>query len=255
MTLQRARTFAATLTVAALVALGAAGCGSGDNAELQGGAGNPATGENAPADAKGAVALAAEKTKQQSYRMTMTMDPEMTMEAVVDPVAKTGHTTMSINAEGVSLETEMILLDEDIYVKTTGDGPLASDKWMHMKSDGLGDAFSTSQVDPAEFLAGADEVVRVDEHTYTGVLDLSTVSAGAFGGGLGEKFGADFTEIPFTLTLDDEGRLSRMETTMKGMGTDGTDRTAVVTMSDYGTPVDVTAPPADQVDEMPGFGE
>lgn len=250
MTLKRARTFAATLTVAALVALGAAGCGGGG--ELQGG-GTPADVQNAPADAKGAVALAAEKTNEQSYRMTMTMEPEMTMEALVDPVAKTGHTTVSMSAEGMSLESEMILIGEDIYVKTTG-GALTSDKWMHMKSAELGQAFSASQVDPTEFLAKADDVVQVDEHTYTGVLDLSTVDASAFGGGVGEKFGQDFTAIPFTLTLDDEGRLSRMETTMKGMGGDGGDRTAVVTMSDYGTPVDVTAPPADQVEEMPGFG-
>lgn len=251
MTLKRARDLAATLTVAALVALGAAGCGG--SGELQGG-GIPANGENAPADAKGAVSLAAEKTNEQSYRMTMTMDPEMTMEALVDPVAKTGHTTVSMNAEGMSLESEMILIGEDIYVKTTG-GPLTTDKWMHMKSAELGQAFSASQVDPTEFLEKADDVVQVDEHTYTGVLDLSTVDASAFGGGMGEKFGQDFTEIPFTLTLDDQGRLARMETTMKGMGADGGDRTAVVTMSDYGTAVDVTAPPADQIEELPGFGE
>jgi len=251
MTLKRARNLAATLTVAALVALGAAGCGG--SGELQRGGTPAGDGANAPADAKGAVALAAEKTNQQSYRMTMTMDPEMTMEALVDPVAKTGRTTVSMTAEGMSLESEMILIGEDIYVKTTG-GPLTSDKWMHMKSAELGQAFSASQVDPTEFLSKADDVTQVDEHTYTGVLDLSTVDASAFGGGVGEKFGRDFTEIPFTLTLDDEGRLARMETTMKGMGGDGGDRTAVVTMSDYGTAVDVTAPPADQVEEMPDFG-
>ncbi|MEV0645111.1 DUF6612 family protein [Phytomonospora sp. NPDC050363] len=254
MTLKRTQRFAATLTLAALVAVGAAACG--DKAEVQGGGdgANLGTEHSTPADATAAVALAAEKTAQQSYRMTMTVDPELSMEAVVDPVAGTGHTTTSISAEGMSMESEMIIIGEDIYMKTVG-GPLASDKWMHLKSDGLGEAFSASQVDPAEFLDQAKDVTQVDEFTYTGVIDMSTMDTGAFGGGHGEKFGAAASEIPFTLTLDDQGRLSRMEVTMKGMGDDNGDRTAVVTMSDYGTPVEVTAPPADEVEEMPGFGD
>ncbi|GLZ80875.1 hypothetical protein Afil01_56820 [Actinorhabdospora filicis] len=255
MRITKAARIASTVTLAALIALGAAACGK--NAQIDGGGKNTSAEQPAvKADPKAAIAVAAEKVKQESYSFSMTMAPEVEMTAQVDPVAKAAHATMKVTAEGFSMNTEMIMLGDDMYMKMTG-GFMASDKWMHFDSTDadLGKAWDQKQMDPAEFLKQVGDVEQIDAHTYKGTLDLSKMDLSSMGSEQ-EKAAKDAAgkmgAVPFTLVLDDQGRIAKLEMTMKGIMPDGSDRTMVMTVTDYGTPVSVQAPPKDQVQE--GFG-
>lgn len=256
MRITKAAKIASTVTLAAFVAFGAAACSKSPQAD--GGGTNSSNEQPAvKADPKAAIAVAAEKVKQESYSFSMTMSPEVEMTAEVDPVAKAAHAKMKVTSEGFSMDMEMRMLGDDMYMKMKS--PLGgSDKWMHFdaKDAGAGQAWDQKQMDPSEFLKQVgDDVQQVDAHTYKGTLDLSKMDLSSMGAGQ-EKAAKDAAEkmgtVPFTLVLDDQGRISKLEMTMKGIMPDGSDRTMVMTVTDYGTPVSVEAPPKDQVQE--GFG-
>jgi hypothetical protein len=70
-----------------------------------------------------------------------------------------------------------------------------------------------------------------------------------------ESTGMD-TAMPFVAWVDDDGVLRRMQLTME-MRTDGLSMTATVTSDyfDFGADITIDLPPADEVTEMPMFGE
>ena len=251
MNLKRVRTVTATLALAALVTLSAAACKNSPAAVNDGASAPPAAGSDTQqnnADPTAALSVAVQKTNSQSFRMTMTMAPEMTMETVVDPVAKKSHGTMEMKSEGFSMSSETILIGDDIYVKTDGPFGGGGDKWMHMSLKGLADKMNmTQQMDPTSFLKQAKNVTQVDANTYKGELDLSEYTWGEGPATKSPHLGS----IPFTLVLDGEGRMSHLEMEMKNVGGDGKDRTMVLDVSDYGVPVEVSAPPADKVEDGP----
>ena len=63
-----------------------------------------------------------------------------------------------------------------------------------------------------------------------------------------ESLGDSAKAVPFEATLDGQGRLSTLDTTMKVNGTDVSSHT---TFSDYGTKVTATRPAASEVGEAP----
>lgn len=202
--------------------------------------------EGPTAEALADVVLAAEKTGQQSYRLTMTITNDQSTHAgfsadsVVDPVAERAHTTNI--ATNVTMES--VIIGADVWFKST----IGSDRggWVHKTWEGgFGPALSDNAVDPVAYLKTAKDVEESAENTYRGLLDLSatptnTIVVVALPGRPADELKA----IAFTATLDDDGRLALLEITA------GTD-TFVITLSDHGAPVDVAPPPADQVEELP----
>lgn len=251
MNLKRVRTVTATVALAALVTLSAAACKNDPAALNTGSSSAPPAAADTPqknADPTAALGLAVQKTNEQSFRMKMTMAPEMTMETTVDPVAKKSHGTMEMKSEGFSMTSETILIGDDIYVKTEGPIVGSDGKWMHMSLKGLADKMNmTQQMDPTSFLKNAKNVTQVDANTYTGELDLSDYTWGPGETTKSPQLGS----IPFTLTLDGDGRMAKLQMEMKNVAGDGKDRTMVLEVSDYGVPVEVSAPPADQVEDGP----
>lgn len=255
MRITKAARIAATIAFAALVALGASACGEIVRAEdggstvrseaIQPEAVQP------EADPRAAVAAAAKKIGKEPYSFHMTMSPEVAMTAKTDPVAKKAQATMKVHAIGFNIESEMILVGDDMYYKMAN-GILASGKWMRFSAADadLNQAWNAQQMDPAEWLKRVSDVHKVDAHTYKGTLkadDMSLALGTAVPNGV-KKLGP----VPFTLVVDGKGRVSRLELLFRKLMPDKSDRTMVMTVTDYGKPVSVKAPPKNQVQN--GFG-
>lgn len=204
--------------------------------------------EGPTAEALADVVLAAEKTGQQTYRLAMTMtgdeptDLGYSTDAVVDPVAEKAHVT------GIAADDtlEFVIIGADVWSKTT----IGSDglRWLHKTWEGFGPRLSYFAIDSVALLKTAKDVEESAENTYRGLFDASALPMNPLRISLWDHPDVDLMAIPFTATLDDDGRLTRLEITTAA--TDGPE-TFVIVLSDHGAPVDVAPPPADQVDEMP----
>ena len=106
------------------------------------------------------------------------------------------------------------------------------------------------------FVVAAGSVDQPTSGHFTGTSDLTKVSAGA---PAGTKLVVDFltkqtrggvTALPFTATVDDQGRLTQFSTTFPAAD-DGKDIDYVLTLSDFGTKATVTAPDPAKVEDAP----
>jgi hypothetical protein len=246
-----------------------------------------------PSPRKMLLASVQATTAAKSARMSMTMETgfggehfKITGDGVTDFVTGDSALTMqfgSIGSEpGGSIET--LVVDRVAYVKmpkTLFGGPLGSGKWMKMPN--LGDASSAvpglGQSDPSQFLAyletvsagvtkvGTETIRGVDTTHYTASLDPAKAGSRADVppslrddlSKILEKHGVPLT-IPADVWVDSDGIARRIQLKLdlgKLAGTDGGSDLPVMTVSidlyDFGVPVHVEAPPADQVTEFP-FG-
>lgn len=244
----------AGLSLIAVVAF-AAGCGaSTDNSR-----GSAAT--TAPADPKAALVQAAAKLGTTSFKMNVDMGTIGTMTGEMDPPSKAGKLTMVATAEG-KMTINNLLSGTDLYMKMDIDGSalpgMDPDKWMHLDTTKLPATnwlgIRPGEFDPVsatKFIGAANEVKRTGDNTFTGTLDLSK-TGGAMG--ITDKditdAGAKGKAVPFEATTDAEGRLTKLIMDMPAMG--GEDPIKVnTTYSDFGAPVSVTKPGADEVTEAP----
>lgn len=145
---------------------------------------------------------------------------------------------------------EMIVIGDDIYMKYDG-GPMFGDDdglWEHMNAEDFdsvgGDVDQFQAMDmqtmTEEMMDSLDDVEQVDDNTYTGTMELSTIDS-AMGMGGGDASG-ESAEV--TITLDDDEMLQMVEMDMDVVGSE-----FVLTMeiTDYGMPVDIQAPADDEV--------
>lgn len=177
----------------------------------------------------------------------------MTMDAAGQKIAIEGDTkvdasnpAMKMSMDmGSSMKLDMIVVDKKVYMK--GFPGLAAGKWAVIDSSSttgkqLADALN--QADPSkmydQFGAAVSDVKYVGEDTVDGAktfkydLTLDTKAMQA-------QLGSDATKLPSTITytawLDEENHLRKVTFDLSGVK-------AVMTMSKYGEPVDITAPAA-----------
>ncbi len=241
--------------VAATLAL--TGCGPAkESGTVAGGGGTGATAEK-PASA--VLAAASTKLNGDTFKVTMkAVEPDnagtVTMTGVTDPAKRLSELTMTIANDGQSMKVEMRMLGTKAYLKMSGiPGMGNSGMWYSLnvgqKLQGL-DLSSMDVSKMAGTLEQAQGVQRVDAHTYKGTLDLAKQ---------GDKLGVSkedlarlsVSTLPFTATVDDQGRLVHMLYDLPAAGANKAQKVDL-TFSDFGVPVNVTAPPADQVTTMPG---
>ena len=176
----------------------------------------------------------------------------------------------------------MLVVDRAAYLKmpeTLFGGLLGSGKWFKMPN--LGDANSAvpglGQSDPSQFLAyletvsagvtkvGTETIRGVDTTHYTASLDPAKAGSRADVppslrddlSKILQKNGVPFT-IPADVWVDSDGLARRIQLKLdlgRMAGTGGGSDLPVMTISidlyDFGVPVHVEAPPADQVTEFP----
>ncbi|HWG98770.1 MAG TPA: hypothetical protein VNV66_05490 [Pilimelia sp.] len=248
---------AARVGAGALLALAmAAGCASkpDDPAATT----TPTTAANPTA----ALAAAGAKVSEQSFRLTGTIG-EAKLTGAVDPTAKVSQMTMDIPSGDAAGKIEMRAIGADIYVRMTfPDAPLPGfdgKKWFHVDSSKAGqgpwDKAAVDAVQLAKVLEGATDVQRTGPNEFKGTLDATKASATALQldaddlKGMGEKA----KSIPFTARVDDQGRLVNYRIEMPAAGAEPAEPIDL-TLSDFGTTVEVAKPPASEVTRAPSIG-
>jgi hypothetical protein len=155
-------------------------------------------------------------------------------------------------AQTGSLET--ILVGKEIYLKGAMFG--GGDKWIKVSLDDPNNPMSAlgDQLDPAASLEklkdGIKSAVYVGEEDgldhYTATVDTKSLLAGTGAEGGQAQAGLPDT-VDYDLWFDGDGRFSKFSFDLGGAGT------TEATFSDWGTDVDITAPPAAETTTMPGM--
>ncbi|MDE3085429.1 MAG: hypothetical protein KGJ77_01575 [Acidobacteriota bacterium] len=192
---------------------------------------------------------------------------------------KTGDMTVDVPSLGTSPATsiEVRRIGQDIYLKSPKLSQVAGGKtWVHvnlsqyLQSQGQSQSGSPlgglsqglSDGDPTEILAllkqlgaqvtevGPGQVDGVATIEYQGVLDLSGGTTGStlISPQIAQGFG--LTSIPVDVWVDGQGRARRVSTSLSIFGIT---IKAQEQLGSFGTPVSVSAPPADQVADGSGL--
>jgi hypothetical protein len=242
------------LLTLALAVTGCAGEGGGPDAGAA-----PGNDQVAEADAKLALASSADALAQESFKLEMTMGELMTATGAMDPAAGTGNVAMTILAEGVEMNLEVIFIGTDMWTNLGELGALlgAQAEWMHIDQGKLPEGGfmgvqpgKTDLANAAEMLQGLGEVERVDDHTYRGEIDVTKGDSSLFDEEMVAAIGEQATTLPFTATLDDQGRLTHLVIDLPPQP-DFPAESMDLRYFDFGAPVEVTPPPAGEVSEMP----
>lgn len=206
---------------------------------------------------------------------------KMTGHGVTSLSESKGEMTMNVEAGGHKMEMQVVMLGDTIYMKMPTAHPGAGGKpWRKFdlatmaKQTGL-DAASLQQfrtADPSSMLAYfsgvSDDVKNVGRDTvrgepttrYTTTFDMRKIAASVKDAKARQVLGyavaqLGTTELPATIWLDDQGRMRKMvqKIDMSKAAVPGASGTITMTFElyDFGTEVDVKAPPAEHVADGP----
>ncbi|WP_024874840.1 hypothetical protein [Saccharomonospora piscinae] len=258
--------------VALALALSACG-GDSDSNSADGGSGGNAN--NAQfSDISQLVASAQEQASvSKSSKFSMEMDMAgMKMQANGEGVYDGADTRMRMTMNMQGMDIDMIFVDQTMYMQMPENmNPDPSKPWIKVTEDAsaaMGQNFDqmTEQNDPTKMLEQIEQAggkITNTEQTqldgqdvthYTIEMDLSKAS-GMMGGDAGAA--ASFPEgtmIPMELYLTGDNLPVQIVMDMSSLSEQfgGTgNMKMVMKYSDWGTPVEVEAPPAEQVGEMP----
>lgn len=237
------RLAAATVTMVALIGLGA--CGTSESADPK--AADPkAAATTAAADPLAEFVAASKRLSGETMKMKMTMPGVMESNGSADLKNRKLDMVMAISAGGQSMEMNTKLVGNTMYLQYGGKGT----PWMRLDVSKLpaGSQLNPENMANAEaFAQAAVDVKKGADGTFSGTLDMtkSPTSDPASLKALGDKAKA----VPFTAKADSEGRLVELVIDMSALGAGATKMTT--TYSDFGTPVTVEAPPAAEVKDMP----
>jgi LppX/LprAFG-like lipoprotein len=164
------------------------------------------------------------------------------------------HMTGDLTGAGA---VDMVLLDNVIYMKSKIFG--SGDKWIKLDLDdpnsplgALGDQLNPASslenlvdgIKSATYVGNEDVDGEALDH-YTAVIDTTSLLKGMPAAAAGSA-GLPPT-LNYEVWFDGDGFIRKFSVDM------GTTGTSEGTFSDWGTPVDIAAPPASQVTSMPGM--
>jgi len=177
----------------------------------------------------------------------------------IDPPHNSGTIEAKGSQAGVSVDITFTQIANDAWAKLDL-GPMSGQlgidphKWMHLDLtkltgsqskpfdlSGSGDAF-----DLAGLVKSVSNVKQTDATHLTGTIDLTKATGlSAPDSQTMNKAGASAKSVPFTATLDNQGRLTELKVT------GSSDLTADFQISNFGSPAEVKAPPASDVVQAP----
>ncbi|MET7877834.1 hypothetical protein ABZS52_12975 [Micromonospora profundi] len=220
---------------------------------------SPSTGASpapAPTDPVGVLAAAAAKVDEQPYKLTLGTGGAGDGDATVlvwDPKARRGLETTSLKVPNGEVKIERLTTGQDVYVRVSAPDrriPVWDGKtWWHVGAPGspaTNKGLDNTRL--ASTLTGPAKARQTGIREYAGTLDLrdsAAVLGSAVGGVLGDRAAA----VPFTATVDEQGRLVRYRIELATAQS----KTAQLdlTYSDFGLPVVADPPAADLVGEDP----
>ena len=185
---------------------------------------------------------------------------EMVLEGQGETITMSGDTKidpknpamrMSMDMGG-SMKLDMIVLDKILYLQ--GIPGIGDGKWAKMALSGdMAKEFEKSleQADPSKMAETYEQAITDVKYVGPETVDgesLQRYEVTMDTKALGDTLPDDAAQLPDTLTydmwLDDEDRIRKVEYSVSGIKGD-------MTMSKYGEPVDITAPAAADVVEVP----
>ncbi len=249
------RRLAPVLGLLTLVAVLAAGCGSGGALALD------------------PVAAAATKTQEAgTFAFDYTASIQIFGHTVsLDGSGKTDTSTgagqMSLSFAGMpgtaNAGAQMLIVDKTVYVQSSQlAGKLPSGKqWLKVDVSRLAAAKgqplgSLNEIDPQQWLQqllaskdtqklGTDTVQGETMTHYRATVDLSQAAKGKARDSLSQL---GVSSLPVDIWVDGQGLVRQVQTSLSlSKQLQGTSFTLTFDMHDFGTPVSVTAPPADEV--------
>jgi hypothetical protein len=155
-----------------------------------------------------------------SYAIALTASG-LTASGAVDPVADTVMVTARATHDGEPIRVQALSIEQDSWAKidlgpsdqTTGINPA---KWLLLDPDKVTSPGSLpfDQTDPADafdlgnVLDGIITVTRTDAQHYTGTIDMAGVRDVSSLVPAGRSLSPGAANVPFTATLDKQGRLT-----------------------------------------------
>jgi hypothetical protein len=243
------------LAAIAAAAMTIAGCDStaGSTSSSSAPASAPAGGSAADPAAVQALSAATAKLGETSFKVTATSGSGFQLNGAVDPAQGVGTVDATASGPNASLNLKTLLIGQDLYVQVPG--VTKAGTWTHLDvsrlPEGANVGLRPGHVDPvdtANLLQSATDVHATGDNSFAGTVDLSK-AAGLAGGSAGVPSGgaspAPQQNVPFTVTLDEQGRLSAMTITSSSTAP------IEVRYSDYGVPVTASRPAASEITEAP----
>lgn len=255
----------APLALTGLVACGDDNSASNSSTSVRAGAPAAAPGEGvAPAAFTHSIehGFDAVTTAHMTMTVTSARMGEIKAEGDIDRTGDSPAAAMTMDLPMAGGQADIRLVDKVMYLKM---GQLTGGKFWKLDLDDPHSPFSSfgSQLDPessfrslAKGLAkvryvGQEEVGGQRLDHYRASIDTQKIAdrlQGMVGSGASIPKGALPGRMQYDVWLDSQGRPTKVTTQMGQAGS------MTMTMSDWGAPVDIQAPPSDQVTPMPDLG-
>src|SRR5688572_22385336 len=205
------------------------------------------------------------KTTGQSFKYTVSYGDTVKGEGTLDSTAQSSQadTTVTIPDAGVTVQLDSLIVGGDIFTKLDL-GPLAAaipglqgvgSKWLHIDKTKIGNSGLITQYTPSEASIGAGSIVKgvvtaekVSDTEIKGTIDLTKSAPAVLGDVV--SYGEAGKKVPFTATLDAQGRITKLVLNLPKSGTlPAADFTT--TYADFGAAVTIAKPAAAEVVEAP----
>jgi hypothetical protein len=212
------------------------------------------TASSASAADPAAVSALSKATAQlgtSSFTITATSGSGFKLTGAIDPPNGNGTAQMTASGPNAEVTIKTMLVGKDLYAQVPG--ITKGGTWTHVDvsrlPEGANLGLQPNQVDPvntAHLLGAATDVHATGTDSYAGTLDLTKAAGLA---GLTQVtidgYGQAASKVPFTTTLDAQGRLSTLTINLPQ------GEPIQVQYADYGAPVTVTAPAPSEITEAP----
>jgi hypothetical protein len=243
----------AGLSIAAALLLVATGCGANSP--------DGADGDNGRVETDPTVVLASSTTAlgEESFRYEMSMGDIMSMTGAMDPEAQAGQMDLWFGMDGMEMEMKFVFIETSVWMNMGELNTMlgAETPWTLLDLSRVGPegifGFEPGDTDPAgatEMLQNLGEVEQVGDRSFAGVIDITSTEHPMFDDEFLDMVGEEAATLEFTATIDDQDRLEQFSITLPPMP-DLPVNTIEMRFFDYGSAVDITAPPGDEVSEAP----
>jgi hypothetical protein len=201
------------------------------------------------------LAAAAQRVDQESYRLTLGAGAAGDGTVLLwDPKGRRGLETTTLVVANGKVVVERLATGTDVYVKVTAPDrrvPVWDGRtWWHLGTAeaAAGKRTGVDNTRLAGTLGAATEVRATGERAYAGTLDLRR-STEVLGSGMSGVLGERAAAVPFTATVDAQGRLVRYRIELSDEP--GRASALDLTYADFGLPVPAEKPAAGLIGEDP----
>ncbi len=257
----------AGVALVATLSLAIAGCSGSDGSDGSAGSGGSRSARSA--DPKQALADSVKELAKGDFSFTI-VDNESTMTGVLHAPSKSASIEVKSKPGTDGLEMNLVMVGPDRWLKFDFEPEvsealkLPADKWLHVDSAKITDPetakdFAIDFGDPTTVdLASAGAILkslvtaeRAGEGKYSGTLDLTQVKdAKTVDGELVKSLGEKGKSIPFTASVDGQGRLTQLVLDIPAAGTT-TAYKLEIDYADYGSATAPKQPAAGEAVEAP----